>query len=148
MSYDLLTPDLDNRLYGTYGRLPTQALKIAMILAALDWGNGNAPRIEAPHMARAISIAEAWRASAHRVISVATDSVFDRERQRVLRVVSQFEPGGATMRDIYRAMQDKKPSEIEFIVIEMVTAGELEEIETPLGKKGGRPTKRYRITRE
>jgi hypothetical protein len=148
LSYDLLTPDLDNRLYGTYGRLPTQVLKIATILAALDWTTGNTPCIELPQLARAISIAESWRTSAHRAIVNATNSTFERESQRLIRIISQHEPYGVTMRDICRAMRDKKPSEIELILTDMVKAGEIYEVESRPGSKGGRPTSRYRITRE
>lgn len=146
LSYDLLTPDLDGRLYGTYGRLPTQALKIAMILAALDWKDRATPHIEASHMARAISIAETWRASAHRMLIIVTDNEFNKLQQRILTQVSKREPKGATIRDLHQAMRDRKISEVEMSVIEMVTAGYLDEMEPESGKRG-RPTKRYRIAK-
>ena len=147
MSYDLLTLDLDNRLYGTYGRLPTQALKIAMILAALDWDIGNAPRVEQRHMARSISIAESWRASAHRVISIAQDNEIGRLQQRILNQIAKHEPNGATIRDIHQMMKDKRISEVELTISEMVMAGYLNEIQPTIGKRG-RPTKRYLIAKE
>lgn len=148
LSYDLLTPELDNRLYGTYGRLPSQVLKIAIILAALDWRSGEAPRVELPHLARAIQTAEAWRRSAHRTLTQANMDEIDRLQRRILSQVQKVEPSGCTIREIYKGMADKKPSEIEMTVFEMVTAGYLEEVESKSGKKGGRPTKRYRLARE
>jgi len=148
LSFDLLNDDLDGRLRGTYGRLPTQALKVAMILAALDWPpHAPAPRIELPHLARAIAIVESWRASAHRVIVNATASEFSQLTKRILRQLAKHDPGGATVRDLCRAMVDKRPAEIESALAELVTAGLAEEVETKPGKQGGRPTKRYRPAR-
>jgi len=146
VSYDLLTDDLDHRLAGTYGRLPTLALKVGLILAALDGWQGNGPTVELPHLARAISICEEWRASAHRALKLATQGEFDRAAQRVLRVAGRAGPGGATMRNLYRGMQDKEPAEIAEVVAQLVDVGELEELQAPTGKPG-RPAKRYRPTR-
>lgn len=148
LSYDLLTaPDVDARLHGAYGRLPTQALKIATILAAMDWKSGNAPVIEHPHMARAISIAETWRASAHRSIANAGDSETSRLQQRILAQVTKREPKGATIRDLYQNMKDKRISEIEACVFEMTRAGYLEEKKPEMGNRG-RPTSRYVTAKE
>lgn len=76
MSYDLLLdPALDERLHGLYGRMPTHAIKVAMLLAALDWpADRVAPQIELHHLARAVDIAERWRASAHRALGQATQT--------------------------------------------------------------------------
>jgi hypothetical protein len=146
LSYDLLTPDLDGRLFGTYGRLPTLALKTATILAALDWDTGSAPNIEERHLIRAVDIAETWRGSAHRAIAAAQDGELDRFYQRILAQVAKFEPNGASIREIHQFMRDKRPSEIEMTVLEMVTVGYLEELEPKQGR--GRPTKRFRAARE
>ena len=37
LAYDLLTPDLDARLWNAYSQLPIQFIKVATLLAALDW---------------------------------------------------------------------------------------------------------------
>ena len=37
LAYDLLTPDLDARLWTAYPHLPVQLIKVATLLAALDW---------------------------------------------------------------------------------------------------------------
>lgn len=145
MSYDLLTEDLDRRLWGTYGRLPVLVLKLSTLLAALDWGDARTPLIEMAHLSRAVQTAEEWRASAHRVLVAATSSDFDVFRTRILRQVGRYEPKGITMRDLCRGMRDKKPDEIEETVQMMVLAGDLES--TGRKSQGGRPTERYRIAR-
>ena len=62
---------LDRRLFSTYGRLPTQALKVAIILAALDWQSSGDIRIDLAHMRHALRIVERWRISAHRTLRLA-----------------------------------------------------------------------------
>lgn len=145
VGYDLLTDDLDTLLWGTYGRLPTQALKIAMILASLDWRDTETPVIEMPQMARAIMVAEGWRSSAHRAVSLVTTNEFNRMQQRILRQVGQHGSEGATLREIYRGMQDKTPAEIQEALDQMVRIGLLEKVVVKPGSKGGRPAERYRI---
>lgn len=151
LSYDLLTSDqVDNRLHGAYGRLPTQALKVATILAALDWRaqDGNAPVISLGHFARAMTIAEGWRSSAHRALLQATESEFNRLQQRIIRQCARYEPdGGATLREIYRNMQDKKPADIQDVVNQLLAVGMLEEHKAEVGPQGGRPSIRYRLGR-
>jgi hypothetical protein len=146
MRHDLLTESLDHRLSGTYGRLPTQVLKIATILAALDWPEGDeAPSIELPHLARAIEIAEVWRASAHRVLEEADRSGFEGLRRRIVRLLGD---SGCSLRELCKAMRRTKPDELKEILRQMVEAGDVEEFETKPGPKGGRPTTRYRLVTE
>jgi hypothetical protein len=62
---------LDDRLKGVYGRLHVQAMKVAMICAALDWmetGQSMPPAVSARHWQTGRAIAEHWRASAHRLL--------------------------------------------------------------------------------
>lgn len=146
--YDLLNTELDEQLWGTYGRLGVQVLKIAMLLAALDWGCWCSPVIEIKHLLRSIGIGEAWRASAHRVIGTANMGTFDRLRQRITRQLARHEPGGGTLRDLYRAMKDKTPAHIEQALMQMLAVGEIEEVPVAADRKGGRPTRRYRIARD
>ena len=142
--YDLLTQSLSERLLPVYGRLPTQLLKVATLLAALDWGSGDAPTIELPHMARALGIVETWRASAHRVLALATQSNFSAMRRRLITIVSAA-PDGETFRNIVRALSDKEPGDIKTALDQLVDIGELIVSETKSGSKGGRPTQRYRL---
>lgn len=147
VSHELLTEALDHRLWGSYGRLPVQALKVAICLAALDWGEHEGPVIEQHHMLRALEITESWRASAHRVLIMATQTDYHALGERIRRVLARAEPKGATRRDICRAMSDKKPDEIEDVLRQMVAAGEVEPHDCQPGPKGGRPTDKYRLAR-
>lgn len=143
VSYDLLSDSVDSRLWGNYGRLPTQALKIATILAALDWTDTVVPQIELPHLSRAIEIAETWRESAHRALISARRDDADALRDRLLQTIARFHPKGATRRDLSRAIRDRKPTELDRALLELIKAGEVES--TGVESTGGRPTERYRI---
>jgi hypothetical protein len=148
-SYDLLLDgSLDERMYGLYGRLPTQALKVATILAALDWPEtALRPCVEQQHMAQALSIVESWRLSAHRALQIASIGEHQALLTRVLRQIAKYGSAGATLRDIYKALKDRKPSEIEAAVAELRSVCEIEELQAKPSSAGGRPTKRYRIAR-
>lgn len=153
LSYDLLTDDLDGRLYGAYGRLPTQALKVATLLAVMDSQAPvtgalvtGAPVIQLAHFARAVAITESWRASAHRALLQATQSDFTKFQERVLRACAPHDEG-ATLRDIYRQLHDRTPADVQDAVRQLVAVGVLEEIASKGGPQGGRPTSRYKLAR-
>jgi hypothetical protein len=98
---------LDDRLRAVYGRLHVQALKIAIILAALDWVDERKekrPVVRAGHWFRAQQIAEAWRASAHRLLHDISESEELRLEARVLRLLAAH-PDGLSIRSIYRALK-------------------------------------------
>jgi hypothetical protein len=147
LSFDLLRDTLPKQLWGSYGRLPTHALKFAMILAALDWQDDPVPKITLPHMTQALTIAEGWRSSVHRAIDSITESNFTRISKRMIQVISKF-PCGVSQRDICRAMRDKKPADIQNALDEMITAGMIEEVPTANNGKKGRPTNKYILARE
>lgn len=150
LSHDLLlnNVDLDYRLEGTYGRLPEQALKVATILAALDWPpHRNAPEIELPHFARAMVICENWRASTHRAIAMVTISEFDRLRGRILRQIARHLPEGATKRDIRNGMRDVSPGQLEETLLHMITLGDIKEASKDPHKRGPK-TARYILCTE
>ena len=147
LRYDLLkTPNLDNRLFPTYGRLPSTGLKIAMILAAMDWKDEPAPRIELPHIVGAISIAEDWRASAHRVISITSVNKVHNMQDRIVRIIQKYaQEGGATMRDLTRSMTTETSNDIEDALEKMESEKMIRIDDVKPGKQGGRPTKRYNL---
>jgi hypothetical protein len=146
--HDLLTlGSVDDRLNGTYGRLSTQLLKVATNLAALDWPDGmTAPRVELRHLARAMSIVEDWRASAHRVLVQAEQVSGSALARRIIRRVGLADDMGATRRDLHRAMQDRKAREIDDELERLVEAGEVEYLKYV--STGGRPADRYRLPRK
>jgi hypothetical protein len=111
----MTAPDsaLDDRLRAVYGRLHVQALKVAIILAALDWSDAPEnphPVVEPEHWFRAQSIAETWRASAHRLLHELGENEESRLEVRILRLLSAH-PEGLTPRSIYRALKTtRKPT--------------------------------------
>jgi Protein of unknown function (DUF3987) len=142
VSYDLIRPGLDHRLWATYGRLPTQALKIAIILAALDWKDDTAvPRIERHHMARAFVITEQWRASAHRVVATAAQSTRDQLAARVLGAIPDA-GNGPSARDLSRSVGVGRDDLLQALKL-LEQSGEVVRLKQPSGHKGGRPTERF-----
>jgi hypothetical protein len=147
LSHELLTDELNPNLKGTYGRLPTHALKIAMILAALDWSASDpAPKIELPHLARAIEIAETWRASAHRALDLTTANMSSRVKDRITRLLAKYP--NMTERDLVKSLKDIDQNELHLALVEMVEIGDVVEVDAGPGAKGGRPTKRYTVSKE
>ena len=146
MSYELLTNEVDHRLWGSYGRLPVQVLKVSTLLAAMDWPDGQSvPRIELPHLARAIAICEDWRASAHRALMMVDKTEFGGLRKRILRQIGQSEPAGATARDVYRSMRDVSPDEIKRVLQQLMDVEDVRSEEVkPEGR--GRGTVRYHVS--
>ncbi len=142
LTYDLLGDGLDDRLHAAYGRLPTQALKIATILAALDWPDRESvPRIMEPHMMRAMTIAEDWRASFHRLLELTVQTVEGVRRGRLIRLVARAGLAGLSLRDIWRGMRDVDVDELQKLADQAVDLGELDRASNPVGTKGGRPSK-------
>ncbi len=144
ISYDVVTDDLDQQLWPAYGRFPVHCLKVAMILAALDWADAPTPVIEMRHLGRAMRICETWRASVHQARSLANESAFDKLQQRILYQIGRREPKGASYRDLYKSMKDVEPEEIMKCVNTLVR---LEEVEPEQTTGPGRQTTRYHLPR-
>lgn len=107
---------LDDRLRAIYGRLHVQAIKVAILLAALDWAdsddNSPRPKVTAAHWYRAQSITEAWRASAHRLLVDLGENEEGRLEARVLGLLRAC-GGSATVRDIYRTLRSPRKTVLE-----------------------------------
>ena len=82
---------LDDRLRAIYGRLHVQAIKVAILLAALDWADEDGglphPKVTVAHWYRAQQIAEEWRASAHRLLADLGENEEGRLENRVLSLL-------------------------------------------------------------
>lgn len=107
MSYQFQNPDVisDYRLRLICGRLPVKLLRVAILLAALDWDGEGAPRIEMCHYARAHQIAEQWRVNAHRFVEIMNRKPEGEDlEKRVLNTIRNLKSGGraATTREIWR----------------------------------------------
>jgi len=146
LRYDLLM-DAPGRLRPYYGRLPAKGLKIAILLAALEWAEkterGEGPTIEFRHWCRGQELAEAWRASAHRLLAAITKSEIDTTAERVRGIVGRANSQGITMRKIKRRMQDRSARHVERAVQDLVGKGALEP--SPYKPARGPSTVRYRI---
>jgi hypothetical protein len=114
---DLTAPksDLDDRLRAVYGRLHVQALKVSILLAALDWADTGAherPVVEKAHWFRAQQIAETWRASAHRLLHDLSENEESRLEARILRLL-RAHPAGLTLRIIYKTLKTNRRAAVE-----------------------------------
>ncbi len=153
LTYDLLTCSERpaDQLFGSYGRLPATAWKIALILAALDWSTRDAaePRITAAHWAQAQQIAESWRASAHRALAMLTEDEAAAEsaalEDRILAFVQEAGSHGARMRDLYRALHVRRET-AELAASALVRDGLIEVSE--LKNERGRLSLVYRAARK
>jgi hypothetical protein len=135
VTFDLLTGEHppDGRLWGGYGRLPAQALKVALILAGLDWASSRLamPQVTLAHYARAQAIVESWRASAHRLLNTLTGDQVAAEHSREDRVLQRIRaagPAGIPARDVYRSLKLRR-ADFDLLVTGLTRDGLVEEIE-------------------
>jgi hypothetical protein len=131
----LISPEApDKRLWGVYGRLPSQAFKVAVILTTLDWAEGDSmpvPVVSLAHWARGQTIAEAWRASAHRLLdSLSNRRVIEEHNKedRILQMILTAGTGGITARNIYRTLGLRR-AEFDLAVAGLVRDGLIREVE-------------------
>lgn len=132
---------VDTRLYGVYGRLPEQALKVAMLLAALKWNGNGVPIIELQHWAWGQRFAEQCRESAHRLTQLMDIPAGDNDDERILARLCECYPEWMSARGIYKPMK-MRSSVAKAILGDLVEAGLVEERQPS--------TKRweYRVKRE
>lgn len=150
LSFNLLVENtsVNPILFGSYGRLPTHALKAALIMAAMEWPELQpAPRVELKHMVRGIVMAEEWRESLHRVIEKVEASEYDAFAQRIIKAIGKYLTRGASLRDIHQAMRDKSPVEIQNQLMQMAMEHTIE-MKVVKPQKGGRPTEKYFVVSE
>ena len=106
--YDLLNESLDERLWGSYGRLPTQAIKVSLLLAALDWNGDGVPMITLGHWTRAQTIVESWRAAIHNLLAALAIGGDERLEDRIVTRLGEAGGEGATIRDLYRMLGENR----------------------------------------
>lgn len=114
---------------------PSQALKVALILAGLDWAAGEQgePQVTLAHYARAQTIVEAWRASAHRLLNTLAGSHVAAEHgkeDRVLQRIRAAGPAGVPARDVYRSHKLLR-SDFDLLVAGLTRDSLVDEIEIP-----------------
>jgi hypothetical protein len=126
--HTLLAPptSVEGRLFGVYGRLPEQALKIAMLLAAMAWDGNGGPVIEVGHWAWAQRFVEGCRASAHRLPQMLDSSVEGEDEERVLAKLQEHDPDWVSARDIYKPLHWKS-GRCRLVLADLVDADLVEE---------------------
>jgi len=124
----LETP-LDDRLKGVYGRLHVQAMKVAMICAALDWvekDEDESPVVTNEHWNTGKAVAEHWRTSAHRLLEGLERSGAARSERwvqdRMLEVFRVAGPSGVPLRTVYRRL-NLKAKDARQVAEDLVRAG-------------------------
>ncbi len=115
----MTAPDspLDDRLRAVYGRLHVHGLKIAMLLAALDWADRRTeekPIVHPAHWFRSQQIVETWRASAHRLLRQLGESEESRLEDRILRLLKAH-PDGMTARSIYKNFRAPRKTVLDLL---------------------------------
>lgn len=147
LSFDLIQPGagIDERLIGNYARLPTYALKIALILAAIDWSDGGGaglPHVSANHYGRAQNITERYRESLHRTIDLISMNEDTQAENSVKNLLRQH-PQGLTITEINNKGGSRKRDVIKSALESMVEAGEVEKLVTQ--SQHNRPVTLYRL---
>jgi len=135
---------IDNRLRAWYGRQAARALKVMIVLAALDWiSNQNRPArpvILPGHWYRAVEIVETWRESIHKALRDLGRTDYSRSELRVRNLLSAW-PDGLT-RSALLKKAEVTARELDDILNNMVEAGEAEGFDQK--NTGGRNAKMYR----
>lgn len=122
----LLKGDVPPALYASYGRLGIQALKVAMLLAAMD-GEGLPVTVERRHFARAQHLTEQWRGMLHQVWGAGVVTEEATQSDRVLALLAQTEGGWLATREIYRPL-GIGAQEARGILEELVRGGQIEPV--------------------
>jgi hypothetical protein len=125
--------DLDERLRGNYGRFPVMAMKIALILTAMDWvedGAKDSPRISLAHWAKAQLLVEEYRASAHRLLAELNVSQDVKNEQKILDFIARVQKEQPpTKREIHRGTGIKNRKEAYAAVDALVDSGTIEAVD-------------------
>ncbi|TVR25026.1 MAG: DUF3987 domain-containing protein, partial [Anaerolineaceae bacterium] len=136
---------LDDRLRAIYGRLHVQAIKVAILLAALDWADAGdsspRPKVTAAHWYRAQQLTEEWRASAHRLLADLGENEEARLENRIIGLLKTA-GGVATVRDLYRALRSPRKPVIEALKA-LEQDGRVQRVELP--PKPGLRSEAYRL---
>ncbi len=148
--HDMTDPrrNLDERLRGNYGRFSTMALKLALVLAVMDWadeGAQGAPRITPAHWARGQMLAEAYRASAHRLLEELSVGLDVKNEKKLLDFIARSGERPPSAREILRGAGMKTRKEVDATLAALLDDGVIEVAER---KTNGRPARGYRLTAE
>lgn len=134
---------IDATLTASYGRLGTQLIKVAMLLATMDCQTLPVV-VELRHLARAQQIVERWRAALHSMLHEGTATDEARLSDRALERLAKGGSQGMTARDLYRELKVKS-EDMRSILEELVLAGK---VAREVGKgKNGQTVELWRLIR-
>ncbi|MEO8392499.1 MAG: DUF3987 domain-containing protein [Chloroflexota bacterium] len=139
---------LDERLRGNYGRFATMALKLALNLAIMDWvddGAEGAPRLTTGHWTQGQHLAEAYRASAHRLLEALSLGLDVKNEQKLLDFIARNEARPPSAREILRGAGIKTRKEVDGTLAALLDDGVIEAVERK-GQGAGRPAKAYQLS--
>lgn len=137
--------NLDERLRGNYGRFATVALKLALILAVMDWADAGAeaaPRITEAHWARAQMLTEAYRASVHRLVDELSIGADVKNDKKVLDFIAREASRPPSAREILRGAGVKTRKEVDATLAALLDDSVIEVVER---KTSGRPARAYQL---
>src|SRR5664279_2236080 len=148
--HDMTDPrrNLDERLRGNYGRFSTMALKLALCLAIMDWADTSvqgAPRITTAHWARGQIFAEAYRASAHRLLDELSVGLDVKNEKKLLDFIARSGERPPSAREILRGAGMKTRKEVDATLAALLDDGVIEAVERK-GQAAGRPAKAYQLS--
>lgn len=130
--------------HASYSRLPTMAIKAALLLAMSETKPGDTVRVTEAHACAAIVIAERWRESLHRLDRDTARATHNRTEDKVLEYLRTAGQVGVPFRDIKRdcAIRDKRT--LEDALTTLADAGLVESYKR-LPPGPGRPAVCYRV---
>jgi hypothetical protein len=137
--------NLDDRLRGNYGRFSTIALKLALILAIMDWaddGAASAPRVTEPHWAKGQLLAETYRASVHRLVDELSIGLDVKNEEKVLDFIARTPDRAPSAREILRGAGIKTRKEVDATLTALLGDGAIDAVER---RTAGRPTTVYQL---
>lgn len=127
LRFDLPNSGLPDTLYASYARFPGHALRVAMILAAMD-----CPELpvvmQLDHLKRAISIVERWRSDLHRIWSDGIQSEETKLGDKLLDILKDT-LSGLTVRDLCRRTHQSK-KEITEVLEVLRLAGQVDVLDS------------------
>lgn len=124
----LLTGDVPGPLNASYGRLGIQAMKVALLLAALD--SEELPvHVGLRHFARAQMIVEGWRGMLHQLWGEGVTTEEAQQSDKVLALLAKASGQAVPTRDIYRPL-NMASGEVRATLDELAKTGQVERIQT------------------
>lgn len=146
LNYDMLIGnDVEESKAAAYTRLGTMAVKVALLLAAVDTQSGQV-RIEPHHAYAAQLLCERWRESLYRLDRDVARSA-ENGNEKVMNYLRTVGEKGATIRDIMRDCAIKQRNYLEDVLKALHEDGSIEKFDhKPDG--AGRPSTRFRSIRK